>query len=168
MLKIVYIEILLNFGNCFHFTISIFEISFRNFVPSILSSLQCFSIKRPIRFSQSPEPLIKLKNRNEPEPLQYILSWNSHRVSRDESEQNMYNRSISFKVLFIESHLIYKWCYYRQIIFNQSNIMVPYIDTIGLYQSVEILWEVYVMRHKCHVSWLRFNFKRMLIAVLGQ
>ena len=31
--------------------------------------------------------------------------------------QNMYNISISFEYYF-QSHLIYKWCYYRQAIFN--------------------------------------------------
>ena len=46
--------------------------------------------------------------------------------------------SISFKVLF-ESNLIFKWCYYRQTIFYQSNTMVPYVDIIGLYHSVAIL-----------------------------
>ena len=69
---------------------------------------------------------------------------------------------------YFESHLIYKWRYYRQTIFNQLNIMVPYVDIIGLCHSVAILWEIYVMRPKCHVRWLRFHFKRMLITGLGQ
>ena len=76
--------------------------------------------------------------------------------------QNMYNKSVSLKYYF-ESHIIYKWCYYSQTIFNQSNIMVPYVDTIGLCHSVTILWEVYVMRHKCHFRWHNFHFKQMLI-----
>ena len=29
---------------------------------------------------------------------------------------------------YFESHIIYKWCYYRQIIFNELNIMVSYVD----------------------------------------
>ena len=53
-------------------------------------------------------------------------------------DQNMYNRSISFKALF-ESHLIYKLRYNRQTIFNQLNIMVPYVNIIGLRNSVAIL-----------------------------
>ena len=65
--------------------------------------------------------------------------------------QNTYNRSISLKYYF-ESHIIYKWCYYRQTIFNQSNIMVPYADTIGLCHSVAILWKIYVMRQKRHLG----------------
>ena len=40
---------------------------------------------------------------------------------------------------------------YIQTIFNQLNIMVPYLDIIGLSHSVSILWEIYVMRYK----WLR-------------
>jgi hypothetical protein len=44
---------------------------------------------------------------------------------------------------FFESHLIYKWRYYRQTIFNQLNIM----DKIGLCHSFAILWEIYVMRN---------------------
>ena len=62
--------------------------------------------------------------------------------------QNMYNRSMSFKVLF-ESHLIYKWRYYRQSNFNQLNIMVPYVDIIGLCHSVAILWDVNGMWGSC-------------------
>ena len=45
---------------------------------------------------------------------------------------------------YFGSHLIYKWRYYRQSIFNQLNIMVPYVDMSG--QSVAILLEIYVMR----------------------
>ena len=37
--------------------------------------------------------------------------------------------------------------------------MVPYVDIIGLCHSVAILLEIYVMWHKCHVSWLRFHFQ---------
>ena len=51
--------------------------------------------------------------------------------------------------------------YHRQTIFNQLNNMVPYIDIIGL-------WEMYVMRHKCHERWLHFHFKVMLITALGR
>ena len=69
---------------------------------------------------------------------------------------------------YFESHLIYKWRYYRQTIFNQLNIMVPYLDIIGLCHSVAILWEIYAMRPKEHLLWLRFHFKRMLITGLGQ
>ena len=57
---------------------------------------------------------------------------------------------------------------YSQTIFNQSNIIVPYIEIIGLCHRVAILWEIYVMRHKCKVSWHNFHFKRMLITGLGQ
>ena len=69
---------------------------------------------------------------------------------------------------YFESHLIYKWRYYRQTIFSQSNIMVSYVDMIGLCHSVTILRETYVMRLKCHVRWLPFHFKRMLITGLSQ
>ena len=42
---------------------------------------------------------------------------------------------------YFESQLIYKWHYYRQTIFNQLNIMVSYVDIIGLsYHGVAILW----------------------------
>ena len=37
---------------------------------------------------------------------------------------------------------------------------------IGPSQSVVILCEIYVMRHKCHVRWHNFNFKRILITGL--
>ena len=46
--------------------------------------------------------------------------------------------------------------------------MVFYEDIIGLCHSVAILKEIYVMRPKCHLRWLRFNLKRMLITGLGQ
>ena len=46
--------------------------------------------------------------------------------------------------------------------------MVPYVDIIGLYHSFAILEEIYVMQHKCHVSWHNFYFKRMLITGLDQ
>ena len=84
------------------------------------------------------------------------------------------NLSTTIKICIIEvyllkyyfvSYLIYKWRYYRQIILN---IMVPYVDIIGLCLSVANLWEIYVMWPKCHVRWLRFHFKRMLFTVLGQ
>ena len=75
--------------------------------------------------------------------------------------------SISFKYYF-EPHLIYKWSYFRQTIFNQLNIMVSYVDISGLYHSVAILWEIYVMQRKCNLRRLRFHFKRMLITELGQ
>ena len=58
---------------------------------------------------------------------------------------------------YFKSHLIYKGCYYSQTIFNQLNIMVPYVDIIGLGHSVAILEEIYVMRRKCHVRWLHFS-----------
>ena len=69
---------------------------------------------------------------------------------------------------YFESHHIYKWRHYRQTIFNQLNIMVPYVDIIGLCPSLAILWEIYVIRHKCNVRWLRFHFKWILIMGLGQ
>ena len=62
---------------------------------------------------------------------------------------------------YFRSHLIYTWHYYRQTIPNQLNIMVSYVDIIGLRHSFAILWEIYVMRHK-------FYFKRMLITRPGQ
>ena len=52
--------------------------------------------------------------------------------------------------------------------FNQLNIMVSYVDTIGLCHSVAILREINVMWLTCHVRWVRFHFKRMLITGLGQ
>ena len=55
-----------------------------------------------------------------------------------------------------ESHLIYKYRYYRQTIFNQLNIISPYVDMISLCHSVTILWEIYVMR-------LRFNLIECVI-----
>ena len=67
-----------------------------------------------------------------------------------------------------ESHLIYTWHYYRQTTFSQLKIMVPYVDISGVCHSIVILWEIYVMRRKCHVMWLRFHFKHMLITGLGQ
>ena len=71
------------------------------------------------------------------------------------------------KYYFEISHLIYKWRYYRQTVFNQLNIMVSYVDIIGSCHSVAILWEIYVMRVKCHVRWLRFHFnKKHLIGVM--
>ena len=67
-----------------------------------------------------------------------------------------------------ESHLKKKWRYYRQTIFNQLDIMVPYVDIIGVCHSVAILLEIHVLRHKCHVRWLRSHFKRRVIIGLGQ
>ena len=52
---------------------------------------------------------------------------------------------------------------YRQTIFNQLNILVP---VIGLCHNVTILWEIYVMRHKCYVRLHNFHFKRMIITGL--
>ena len=52
---------------------------------------------------------------------------------------------------YFESHLIYKWRYYRQTIFNQLNIMVPYVYLIGVCHCVVILREIYVMQSKYHV-----------------
>ena len=70
------------------------------------------------------------------------------------SNQNMYNRSISFKVLFWKApHIKMTLIDKRQTIFNQLNIMVPYVDIIGLCHSIAILWKIYV-------RWLRFLFKR--------
>ena len=43
-----------------------------------------------------------------------------------------------------------------------------YIDLIGISHSFTISREIYVMRHKCHVSGLRFHFKRKLIMRLDQ
>ena len=40
---------------------------------------------------------------------------------------------------YFESHLIYECRYYRQTIFSQLNIMVPYVDIIDLCHSVAIL-----------------------------
>ena len=53
-----------------------------------------------------------------------------------------------------------------QMIFNQLNTMVSYWHKNGLWHSVAILWEIYVMRHKCHVRWHNFHFKRTLITGL--
>ena len=64
---------------------------------------------------------------------------------------------------YFESHLIYKWRYYTQTIFNQLNIKVTYVNIIGLSHSVAILWEILVMQHKCYLKELRFHFKRMII-----
>ena len=58
----------------------------------------------------------------------------------------MYNRSIFLKYSF-ESQLIYKWRYYRQTIYNQLDIMVSYVDIIGLCHSVGI-FEKSVMQPK--------------------
>ena len=81
---------------------------------------------------------------------------------------NIYNRSISFKVYF-KSHILYKGRYYsKQTIFNQLSNMVSYVDIIGLCHSVTILRRIYVMRPKCYVRYLRFQFKQMLITGLGQ
>ena len=44
---------------------------------------------------------------------------------------------------YFESHVIYKWCYYNQTISNRLNIMVSYVDIMGLCQSVAILLEIY-------------------------
>ena len=49
-----------------------------------------------------------------------------------------------------------------------DGIYIPYKDKIGLCHSIVISQESYVIRNKCHVRWLRFNFKRMLITGLGQ
>ena len=43
-----------------------------------------------------------------------------------------------------------------------------HINIIGLFHSVAILWEIYVMRHKCHMRWHNFYLKRILITRLGQ
>ena len=56
---------------------------------------------------------------------------------------------------YFESHFIYKWCYYRQTIFNQLNMIV-------LCHSVAILVEIYLMWPRCHNRWLLFHFKCML------
>ena len=61
--------------------------------------------------------------------------------------QNMYNRSISFKVLFW-SHPIYKWRY-RQAIFNQCNGTLRSYNWFTL--ECRNIMKIYVMRHK----WLR-------------
>ena len=60
----------------------------------------------------------------------------------DRINQNMYDRSISFKVYYFESHLLYKWRFYRQTIFIQLNIVVSYVIIIGIWHSVTILWEI--------------------------
>ena len=53
----------------------------------------------------------------------------------------MYNRSISswilLKYYYCESHLIYKLRYYRQTIFNHLNIVLPYVDIIGIRDGTE-------------------------------
>ena len=94
--------------------------------------------------------------------LYFFYSFVSIILWSDVWTQNMYNK------YYFESHIIYKWHYYRQTIFNRLNIMVSYVDIIGLCHSVAILWKIYLMRRKCHVRWLRFHFKRMLIKGLGQ
>ena len=53
--------------------------------------------------------------------------------------------------------------YKKQTIFNQLNIMVSYVDIIRQCHSVAILLEIYGMQPKCHVRWLRFHFKHLLI-----
>ena len=60
--------------------------------------------------------------------------------------KDVFIRSIRFKLLFWKPPHIctYKWCYYRQTIFDQLNIMVPHVDIVGLCHSFEILWEIYV------------------------
>ena len=80
----------------------------------------------------------------------------------------MYIIEVCLLKYYFESHLIYKWRFYRQTIFNQLNIIVPYVDIFGLCLSVANLWEIYMMRPQCHVKSLRFHFKRMLITGLGQ
>ena len=82
---------------------------------------------------------------------------------------------VQVKICIIELYLlkyyfesIYTCRYYTQTNFNQLNIMVSYVDIIGLWHSVAILWEIYVMWPTCHVRWLGFHFKRMLIIGLGQ
>ena len=77
---------------------------------------------------------------------------------------NMFNRSIYFKALFWKP--LHIWRYYRQTVFNQLTVMVSYVDIIGLCHSVPILLKKIVMRPKCHVRGLRFQFKRMLITGL--
>ena len=53
------------------------------------------------------------------------------------TKQNMYNRSISFKVLFRKPSQYIDDT--RQTIFNYLNIMVPEVDKISLCHSVAIL-----------------------------
>ena len=86
---------------------------------------------------------VKLKN------LKYNFKLKSFLIN-DNNKICMFKRSKSFKYYF-ESHLIYKRRYYRQTILNQINIMVPYVDIISLCFRITILWEIFVMRHKCHV-----------------
>ena len=74
--------------------------------------------------------------------------------------QYIYKGSIYLLKYYFKSQLIQKLHYYRQTIFNQLNIMVPYVDIIGLCHSVAILQEIYVMQHKYHVRWHNFHFKR--------
>ena len=69
---------------------------------------------------------------------------------------------------YFECHLMYKWRCNRQTIFNQLNNMVPYVYIIGLCHNIVILWEIFVMQHKCHVKGHNFHFKLMLITRLGQ
>ena len=40
---------------------------------------------------------------------------------------------------YFDSYLMHKWCYYGQTILNQLNIMVTYVDIIGLCHSVAFL-----------------------------
>ena len=49
------------------------------------------------------------------------------------------------------------------MIFNQLNIIVPYVDIIGLCHSVAILREIYVMRRKCYMRCHNYHSKQMLI-----
>ena len=69
----------------------------------------------------------------------------------------------SNKIFIIEVYLLkyYKWRHSRKTIFFQFNIMVYYVNIIDLCHSVAILWEIYVMRHKCHVRWLRDLVNRL-------
>ena len=74
---------------------------------------------------------------------------------------------VYFLKYYFESSYINDAIMYWQTIFNQLNIILSYVEIIGLCHSVEILWEIYVMRPKCHVRWLSFHFKRMLVTGLG-
>ena len=51
---------------------------------------------------------------------------------------------------YFESHLIYKLRYYRQTIFNQLNITIPFVDIIGLVYA--IVYQFYKKSMWCSIN----------------
>ena len=72
-----------------------------------------------------------------------IFRWFSHlkieKLGKMEENCKICLIEVYLLKYYFERHLIYRWRYYRQTISNQLNIMVPYIDIIGLCHSVAIL-----------------------------